>query len=85
MIEKVIWVEGVGSGAGPFSPWLPLPPKNSFLQSCEVNQTCIFSYTDFYENQTTDSNCDVNGDGTVDVADIAKIIDSMARKSTPRE
>ena len=26
-----------------------------------------------------DGNCDVNGDGTIDVADIARIIDSMAR------
>ncbi len=50
MIGNVVWVEGVGSGAGPFSPWMPLPPKNCLLQSCEIDKTCIFGYPDFYEN-----------------------------------
>lgn len=49
VINNVVWVEGIGSGAGPFSPWLPLPPKEGFLQSCELNGICIFGYPDFYE------------------------------------
>lgn len=47
--NNVIWVEGVGSGAGPFSPWMPLPPRNSILLSCEINRTCVFAYPDFYD------------------------------------
>lgn len=47
--NNVIWVEGVGSGAGPFSPWMPFPPRNSILLNCEINRTCIFAYPDFYE------------------------------------
>ena len=47
--DYVIWVEGVGSGAGPFSPWMPLPPRNSILLSCEINRTCVFAYPDFYD------------------------------------
>ena len=78
VIENVVWVEGVGSGAGPFSPWLPLPPKYSFLQACDINRTCIFGFPDFYMNKTGKSRADLNDDGIVDVADIAKVIDSMA-------
>ena len=55
MIGNVVWVEGVGSGAGPFSPWMPLPPKDSFLQSCYIYKTCLFGYPDFYENDETNA------------------------------
>ena len=54
-IDNVVWVEGIGSGAGPFSPWLPMPPKYSFLQLCEVNRTCIFGYPDFYDAKEVDA------------------------------
>ena len=49
IIGSVVWVEGVGSGAGPFSPWMPLPPYYSILLYCIVNHSCIFGFTDFYE------------------------------------
>jgi len=49
MSSEIVWVEGVGSGGGPFSPWMPLPPRDTFLQSCEVNRNCIFCYPDFYD------------------------------------
>ena len=78
MFRNIVWIEGVGSSAGPFSPWLPLPPRGCSFLSCMVNRTYLFGYPDLYENQNTDSSCDVNGDGKVDVADIAKVIDSMA-------
>ena len=50
VINNVIWVEGVGSAAGPFSPWMPLPPRNTFFQSCEINGKCVLNYQDFYYN-----------------------------------
>jgi hypothetical protein len=48
--RNVVWVEGVGSGAGPFSPWLPIPPEGSLFLSCYVNKDCVFSSPGFYEN-----------------------------------
>lgn len=53
MIDNIIWIEGIGSGAGPFSPWMPLPPRGTFFQSCEIDRTCIIGYSDFYENSVT--------------------------------
>lgn len=53
LIGNIIWIEGVGSGAGPFSPWMALPPRDSYLQSCELNKVCLFGYSDFYEDHTT--------------------------------
>ncbi len=46
--HNIIWAEGVGSGAGPFSPWLPLPPEESLFLSCYENDTYIFGDTEFY-------------------------------------
>lgn len=54
-VDKIIWIEGVGSGAGPFSPWMPLPPRGTFFQSCEIDRTCIIGYSDFYENSVTNA------------------------------
>lgn len=51
VLDNVVWIEGVGSGAGPFSPWMPLPPRGSILQGCEINKTCIFGFPDFYEKE----------------------------------
>lgn len=55
MIDNIIWIEGVGSGAGPFSPWMPLLPRGTFFQSCEIDRTCIIGYSDFYENSVTNA------------------------------
>ena len=41
-INNVVWVEGFGSGAGPFSPWMPLPPRESIFTSCYVGKTYLF-------------------------------------------
>lgn len=41
-INIVVWVEGFGSGAGPFSPWMPLPPRESIFTSCYVGKTYLF-------------------------------------------
>ncbi len=53
LIGNIVWIEGVGSGAGPFSPWVALPPRDSYLQSCMLNKVCLFGYPDFYEDYTT--------------------------------
>ena len=51
--KNIIWAEGVGSGAGPFSPWLPLPPKESLFLSCYENEAYLFGDTEFYEHFET--------------------------------
>lgn len=55
MVEKIVWVEGVGSGAGPFSPWMPLPPQDTFLLRCDINKACFFGFEDFYKAEATDA------------------------------
>jgi hypothetical protein len=43
--DPVIWVEGVGSGFGPFSPWLPLPTKEySMYTTCEEDEYTWFLF-----------------------------------------
>ena len=51
--KNIIWAEGVGSSAGPFSPWLPLPPEESLFLSCYENEVYIFGNTEFYEHFET--------------------------------
>lgn len=48
--NNIIWIEGVGSGAGPFLPWVPLPREETFLQGCDIDNACIFGYPDFYRD-----------------------------------
>ena len=50
MADDIVWVEGIGSGAGPFSPWMPLPPIETVFQQCLINKTYIFTYPDFYQD-----------------------------------
>ena len=45
---NVVWIEGVGSGAGPFLPWVPLPTEGCIYQDCELNKQYLC--TDFYGN-----------------------------------
>ena len=45
---NVVWIEGVGSGAGPFSPWVPLPTEGCIYLGCELNKEYLC--TDFYGN-----------------------------------
>ena len=49
VIGNVIWIEGVGSYSGPFSPWMPLPAHNGVSRSCMVDKTYIFGYPAFSE------------------------------------
>ena len=51
MVGSIVWVEGVGSGAGPFSPWLPIPPEESksLFIDCTDPGRFVFGYSDFYQ------------------------------------
>lgn len=82
-IGNIVWVEGVGSGAGPFSPWMPLPPEGRIYSSCNVNKNCIFGYPDFYE---ADNPADVSSTESQNVqsSEISGLYDSSGRRlSTP--
>ena len=39
----VIWVEGIGSGAGPFSPWLPMPTTGIMI-NCKEGRDAMLLY-----------------------------------------
>jgi hypothetical protein len=50
MIGNVVWVEGTGSGSGPFSSWLPLLPRNCILLRCfDGDKKIISGASDFYD------------------------------------
>ena len=64
VIGNVIWIEGVGSYIGPFSPWMQLSSHNNVSRSCRFDKTSIFIYPEFneyyedWEDWATDSdNC----------------------------
>lgn len=59
---KVVWIEGVGSAAGPFQPWMPLPPKGSFIWSCDIGRTYLFSYPDYYTSYDISAVCETRSD-----------------------
>lgn len=59
IINNVVWIEGIGSGAGPFLPWTPLPAYGKYFLSCELDRTCIFGYSDFYESENVDYVSDI--------------------------
>lgn len=50
-IDDIVWIEGIGSGAGVFSPWQPLPRKGGFIQRCFVGDTYIFGQPLYYEEE----------------------------------
>ena len=50
IIGDVIWVEGIGSCAGPFSPWVPSPIEGTMLD-CYVDDTFIFGSENFYDEK----------------------------------
>lgn len=45
---NVIWVEGIGSSVGPFSPWWPFFPQHAFNLTCYVDRTFIFGSSNFH-------------------------------------
>lgn len=55
LIDNVVWVEGIGSAAGPFSPWMPRPAEQTlYLVGCEdANRNLLFSHSDFYIGDDT--------------------------------
>ena len=55
VMGNVIWIEGVGSGAGPFTPWMPFPPEGCILSSCEVDGKLIYSDSDLFDAEIVNS------------------------------
>ena len=49
MDHEIVWVEGFGSIAGPFSPWQPSLPYENFLLECKVDKTYIFGYYKIFD------------------------------------
>ena len=50
--NNVVWVEGVGSCAGPYSPWLPIPPENSIRLVFKNEGNLIFSFSSIYDEMS---------------------------------
>ena len=51
VMDNVVWVEGVGTAAGPFLPWLPLSYKDWVMMNCrEGNRNLLFGNRDFNTN-----------------------------------
>ena len=48
--DPVVWVEGIGSGFGLFSPWMPFPTKEkAMLTICKETDDDYFSFPDDYK------------------------------------
>ena len=48
--NNVVWIEGIGSYTGPFSPWMPLHSQNFTSRNCRIGKTDICGYPeDFFE------------------------------------
>lgn len=78
---SVVWVKGVGSDCGPFTPWMTFDAKDRFRLDCREGEEgeALFKSAAFYDaNEKYGTASDVNHDGQVDVADIATIITVMA-------
>jgi hypothetical protein len=43
MAEPVVWIEGIGSGAGPFSVWMPMPTSDIFTR-CKMGNNTLFRF-----------------------------------------
>ena len=76
------WVEGVGNNRNPFASFVTAQGDFSCFKSCEVNGLIICDESDFNKLDTLQPsvNCDVNGDGVVDVEDVNAVINAMLRK-----
>ena len=48
--HDIIWVEGIGSVAGPFLPWMPIPEAYSMIMRCKIGKEYLFSFSG--ESQT---------------------------------
>ena len=50
-VDDIVWIEGIGSAAGVFSPWMSLPKKGSFLQNCIEDGKLVFGEGLHYEEE----------------------------------
>lgn len=53
--DNIVWVEGIGSGAGPFSPWMPLPSWSFSRLECLVGNEYVFNTKGFFESGKTNT------------------------------
>lgn len=49
LATPIVWIEGLGSGAGPFSPWMPQPPLTP------IPDTCFRIYYTFWWNNSNNA------------------------------
>ena len=55
--DPVVWIEGVGSGAEPFSPWMPMPVKDyTFHVSCKKDGNTLFLFPDDFYGESRSVN-----------------------------
>ena len=54
-IGNVIWVEGIGSSAGPFLPWISIPSYHTLFLGCSLDKSFLFGYEDFYDAEISTS------------------------------
>lgn len=54
-MDDIVWIEGIGSCYGPFSPWQPLLPQGVIYQKYMKNNTTIFDTRDFYTGNDTNT------------------------------
>lgn len=50
--REIIWVEGIGSVAGPFLPWIPIPEIYSMILRCKIGKEYLFSFSGRSETAT---------------------------------
>ena len=61
VIGNIVWVEGIGSGSGPFMPWMPLPEPFNLTSSgilfidYYIGRTQIFLHEAFYGDYEANS------------------------------
>ena len=50
--REIIWVEGIGSVAGPFLSWIPIPEIYSMIMRCKIGKEYLFSFSGRSETAT---------------------------------
>ena len=48
--HEIVWIEGIGSAAGPFLPWMPVPEPDSMFLRCQIGKEYLFCF--FVDNET---------------------------------
>ncbi len=80
--EPKWWIEGIGCIGGPFTPsHFLLMGYSSCFMSCEMNGSVICDEYNFWNlNAQSVINCDVTGDGVVDIDDVNAVINVIVKR-----